>query len=402
MTTIQNTTVTYDGERFTFNTATTLREEVDMLRRQGANNIDTLKGFKVAYIKDGELGVDDCGFRTIGTLEIDSDGDLDYTTALGGGQRGNIDSSGRVRGSNSHSRTYPTGSDFYIEASYFTTKPQLGKAKKVTVKQAMAGGESLAQIADKYYVGVARPDSLEPLKLGNCGRSDDHEAPVEGHFYIAHYKSYTLSIGNWHIAYHQGETASFIGTSDGDSSPAWNVVLLPKVVETGYTTHMPLSEMTFEDVRKFLDAIGAGTAIRFYLGTEVDNLVAKPSGYDSDAPGNQFKTTIDWFGDTVAKRAITLALDDESTLKNFGRGIWIDAETVKRYAPDYYHSATGGGFAEGELIVTPDARILRVVEATEKLITAQHPAGHGETVALPITEGVEYKRIDEEVAKAIL
>lgn len=234
MTTIQNTTVTYNGERFTFNTATTLSEEMARLRRQGVNVLEALEGVKVAYIKDGELGVDDCDYRTIGTLGMDSDGDLGYTTALGDGQRGNIDSSGRVRRRNSHYITYPTGSDFYVEASYFAAKPHLGKVQKITVEQAIA-----------------------------------------------------------------------------------------------------------------------------------------------------------------------FVLNDEFTLKTFGTCIWIDADTVKRYAPDYY-SVPGGDFAEGALIATPDARILRVVEVTDKFIIAQHPAGHGETIALPITEGVEYKRVDEEVASAIL
>lgn len=401
MTAIQNTTVTYNGERFTFNTATTLSEEMARLRRQGGNVVGALKGFKVAYIKDGELGVDDCDHRTIGTLDVDSDGDLDYTTALGDGQRGNIDSSGRVRRRNSHYITYPTDSDFYVEASYFAAKPHLGKVQKITVEQAIANGESLSEIAEKYYVGVARPGSLEPLKLSNRGNSNDCEAPVEGHFYTARHSGPNLRIGDWYIADHDGHTASSIDTSGGSSSTSWNVVLLPKGGEAGYTTHLPLSEMTLEDVRKFLNAVGVGTEIQFYLGTKPGNLVARPLSYDPDAPGNRFKSANDWRGYTGATKAIASVLNDEFTLKTFGTCIWIDADTVKRYAPDYY-SVPGGDFAEGALIATPDARILRVVEVTDKFIIAQHPAGHGETIALPITEGVEYKRVDEEVASAIL
>lgn len=402
MTAIQNAAVTFRSKRFTFNTATTLREEMDKLRRAGADIAEALKGFRVAYIKDGELGVDNHDHCTIGILDVDGDGNLDYITELGDGQCGNIDTNGRVHDRNSCHRTYPSGSDLYIEASYFTPKPRLGRTKVITLAQAQDAGMSLTQIANEYYVGVAKPNSTKTLALEGRGPSEREKVAMEGNFYNAHVQGTNLCIGGWYIARANGLTHISIDTEGGPSDVDWTIVLMPRSGDINYSTHMPLSEMTLEDVCKFLKAVGAMTDIQFYLGTKVDNLVVKPLSYDCDAPGNNFKNRGDWYGDIVTKGAITLALHDESTLKNFGRGIWIDADTVNRYAPAYYHGVTGGDFAEGELIATPDARILRVVEVTEKFIITQHPAGHGETIALPITKGVEYKRVNEEVARAIL
>lgn len=393
-------TITRRGERYTFNTATTLREELAKLRGKGADVIETLKDFKVAYIKGGELGRDDCNYDTIGTLGS-RDGELDFTTGLGSGQRGNIDSSGQVAYRNSRRGSFPSGSDLYIEASYFTGKPQLGRAKTTTLTEALAQGVSPEKIVEDYYLGVAKPDSLKTLNIENRGDPDEKKVSIEGHFYNAELRNSGFRIGDWYIANRSGVTAGAISTSEGSSKDNWTVVLSPKNGETDFTTHMPLSEMTLEDVRAFLGAIGTDTDAKFYLGCNEQHLTMEELHYDHDAPRRNFVENGDWYGDYTTKKALTLAITNESTLETFGQHVWIDAETVKQYAPSYY-SLPGGNFAEGALIATPDARILRVIEVTEKFIIAQHPAGHGETVALPITEGVEYKRVDEAVAASIL
>lgn len=400
MTTTKTVTVTHRGERYAFNTATTLREELAKLRSKDASVIDALSGFKVAYIKDGKLGCDDCEYDTIGTLEPRG-GELDFTTALGDGQRGNIDSDGQVTYRNSRRGSFPSGSDLYIEASYFTGKHQLGRVKPITLTEVLAEGATPEEVVEDYYVGVAKPNSLETLNIENRGDSDGKKVAVHGHFYEARFDASDIRIGEWFIANRHGVTAGSIQTSGGNSKADWTVVLLPKGGGTDFTTHLPLSEMTLEGAREFLKAIGTETNVKFYLGRNELHLIAKELHYDHDAPRRNFVENGDWYGDYTTKKALTLALTNESTLETFGQFVWIDAETVKRYAPSYY-SLPGGDFAEGALIATPDARILRVIEVTDKFIIAQHPAGHGETIALPITEGVEYKRVDEAVAASIL
>lgn len=400
MTTIKTVTVTRRGERYTFNTATTLREELVKLRAKGADVIETLKGFKVAYIKDGKLGRDDCEYDTIGTFDS-RNGQLDFTNALGDGQRGNIDSGGQVAYRNSQHDSFPAGSDLYIEASYFTGKPQLGRVKPITLTRALADGADIEKIVEDYYVGVAKPASLETLELENRGDSGDKKVAMDGHFYEAYFRAGNIRIGEWFIANRQGVTADSIRTSGGSSKADWTVVLFPKEGGTDFTTHMPLAEMTLEDAREFLKAIGTETNVKFYLGRNEHHLTVEELHYDHDAPRHKFVQNGDWYGDYTTKKALTLAITNESTLETFGQFVWIDAETVKQYAPSYY-SLPGGDFTEGALIATPDARILRVIEVTDKFIIAQHPAGHGETITLPITEGVEYKRVDEAVAASIL
>lgn len=403
------TTVKFNDTKYTFNTSTTLYEELKRLKAEGRDPLKELGGVLVAHIHDGMLGVDDQGNATIGEI-YDWQGVIDFKTNMGTGQNANISTIGRVSLANCKRDSYESGEDFYLEASYFQKRPRLGAPGRIRrMIDVLAEGVSPEEIAEGYLIGLATPEApeeavgLHAFPLGS--------KPLVGvdsaHFHetVAHGVGGTLRVRDWNIAHFNGTACEYVNTTAGYSQCDWVVLLKPKRPVGGdYITHMPLSEMTLGDAKAMMDSIGMHNSFNVYIGDSEDSLSpAVVCKYDDDAPGANYSSLADFYTtmgislefDRAVIGVLAAVFSCEQALATIGSSIWFDAKTIREHAPKYYYEPEGrvGGKVEVGSRIAMSGAVLNVIDVTDKYIIARHASRAGASVALPLETDGTYELI---------
>lgn len=398
-----NKVITVNGT--SFRTDKTLAELVAIAKDKGID-VNTFKDYKAARFNEAETGFAkaDLGEDVCGTIEV-ADGALRAYTSKG---QGFIDSDHTVSyGPSDSSGNSPRGAALYAEKALVDKimgdAVLLGRpSKRQKLTDFLANG-GILPLGEKIAFSITRGGDMNRLTFDAIAEEEVTSIPG---VYLGHREGNDLHTQAWYIADGlTGETAFAIKALDGTLSGSSDTVWLEDACATGvYEGYLPLSELTDDEIKAMLGSIGTYTDFALHIGSRDGDKVEATVRFDEDADGNKFAITPDFRGErsVLALAALVLNLDGNNVTKAARAGVWIDAETVKNHLPEFYHDNSASGIEVGSIIATPDARILRVVEVTEKFIIGQHPAGHGETVALPITEGVEYKVVDPAAAEAIL
>lgn len=398
-----NKVITVDGT--SFRTDKTLAELVVIAKDKGID-INTFKDYKAARFNKDETGFAEADFGEIvcGTIRV-----------LGEWLRANT-SKGQSFISDNYTMSYapssptgnsPEGAALYVEKALadkiMGDAVKLGRpSKRQKFSDFVANGGTL-EGDEKIAFSITRGGDTNRLTL--CSVNGDEKTSTPG-VYLGHRCGKDLHTQAWFVADGwTGETASFIQAANGVTSRSTDTVWLEDVHALElYEDYLPLSELDDDEIDAMLESIGVGQDFTLYFGSRDGEKTAASVSFDSDALRNDYSATIDYNAERAecALAALVLSLQGSDVTKAARANVWIDAETVKNHLPEFYHNNSVSDIEAGSIIATPDARILRVVEVTEKFIIGQHPAGHGETVALPITEGVEYMVVDPAVVGAIL
>ena len=398
-----NKVITIDGT--SFRTDKTLAELVAIAEDKGIA-INTFKDYKAARFNKDETGfavadLDEVVCGTIGVLgkqlrahtpKSQSFINSDYTMSYG---------------PSSPTGNSPEGAALYVEKALadkiMGDGVKLGRAsKRQKFSDFVANGGTL-EGDEKIAFSITRDGDMNRLTLRTIG--DDEKTSTPG-VYLGYRSGQDLRTRSWFVADGvTGETASHVLALDDVTTNSSDTVWLEDIKgDAPYEDYLPLSELDDDEIKAMLESIGVGKDFTLYFGSRDGEKTAASVSFDSDAPRNRYATPLDFAGGRSERSlaALVLNLRGSAMAKAVRANVWIDAETVKNHLPEFYHDNSVSGIEVGGIIATPDARILRVVEVTEKFIIGQHPAGHGETVALPITEGVEYKVVDPAAAEAIL
>lgn len=398
-----NKVITIDGT--SFRTDKTLAELVAIAKDKGID-INTFKDYKAARFSTTETGfaTADLEEDVRGTIEV-VDGGLRAYTSKG---QGFIDSDHTMSyGPSDRRGNSPRGAALYAEKALVDKimggLVLLGRpSKRQKLTDFLAGGGKLPMGASIAF-SITRGGDMNRLTLDSINEEEVTSTPG---VYLGHCDGNDLHTQTWYIADGlTGGTAYAIKALDGTLSSSSDTVWLEDVHATGvYEDYLPLSELTDDEINAMLESIGAHTDFKLYVGSHDGDKTEVTVSFDEDAARNSFSRVVDIMGSQSARAlaALVLNLGGNDVTKVVRASAWIDAETVKNHLPEFYNDGGTSGIEVGSIIATPDARILRVVEVTEKFIIGQHPAGHGETVALPITEGVEYKVVDPAAVEAIL
>lgn len=398
-----NKVITVNGT--SFRTDKTLAELVAIAKDKGID-VNTFKDYKAARFNEAETGFAkaDLGEDVSGTIEV-AGGVLRAYTSKG---QGFIDSDHAMSyGPSSPTGNSPEDAALYVEKALadkiMGDAVLLGRpTKRQKLTDFVANGGTL-EGDEKIAFSITRDGDMNRLTL--CSMGDNEKTSTSG-VYLGYRCGKDLYTKAWFVADGAtGETASFIQARDGATTISSDTVWLEDAHATElYEDYLPLSELDDDDIKAMLESIGVGEDFTLYFGSRDGEKTAASVSFDSDAPRNRYATPLDFTGGRSERSlaALVLNLRGSAMAKAVRASVWIDAETVKNHLPEFYHGNSVSGIEVGSIIATPDARILRVVEVTEKFIIGQHPAGHGETVALPITEGVEYMVVDPAVVGAIL
>lgn len=398
-----NKVITVNGT--SFRTDKTLAELVAIAKDKGID-VNTFKDYKAARFNEAETGFAkaDLGEDVCGTIEV-ADGALRAYTSK-------VQSFINDDYAMSYDPSSPTGNS-RLGAALYAEKALVDKivgslvllgrpSKRQKLTDFLAGGGKLP-MGEKIAFSITRGGDMNRLTFDAIAEEEVTSIPG---VYLGYREGNDLHTQAWYIADGlNGGTAFAIKALDGTLSGSSDTVWLEDGHATGiYEDYLPLSELTDDEINAMLGSIGTHTDFKLYVGPHDGDKAEVTVSFDEDAARNSFSRVVDIMGTQFARAlaALVLNIDGNDVTKVVRASAWVDAETVKNHLPEFYHDNNTSGIEVGSIIATPDARILRVVEVTEKFIIGQHPAGHGETVALPITEGVEYKVVDPAAAEAIL
>ena len=388
-----------------FRTDKTLAELVALAKDKGID-VNTFKDYKAARFNEAETG-----FAKADLGEI-------VCGAIGGvGERLRAHTSkGQSFISNDYTMNYgpssatgnsPKGAALYVEKALadkiMGDGVKLGRVSKRQKFSDFVANGGILEGEGKIAFSITRGGDMNRLILRNI--VDDEVTSTPG-VYLGYRCGKDLHTSAWYVAAGgTGETSPYVLVLGGVSTTSTDTVWLEDCHTVDfYEDYLPLSVLDDDEIKAMLESIGVGREFTLYFGSRDGEKTAASVSFDSDAPRSNYAVHLDYNGEHAERALATLALSLQGSDVNKAvrANVWIDAETVKNHLPEFYHDNSASGIEVGSIIATPDARILRVVEVTEKFIIGQHPAGHGEAVALPITEGVEYKVVDPAAAEAIL
>lgn len=218
---------------------------------------------------------------------------------------------------------------------------------------------------------------------------------VRGRTLLVHSRADHWSIANTAT----GKTCGFIGLegafgySSGSLHETW---IEGGEMEESYEEYLPLSALTYEELKTLGNSIAPETSFPLYVDLEGGGKAKVGVVFDEDAPGNGFRCPEDFAGRGYPSIVGMAALCRDHTLFNtFRKSIYLDAKTVKEYLPSLYHETKAPEpIKVGNVALTPQGETLEIVELTESFIIAKGYAVKGESaraLALPISQAETLK-----------
>lgn len=275
-------------------------------------------------------------------------------------------------------------------------KVLLGKPEHVmTMDEFLAYGFKLEDIPSRFLVGLAPHGESGPVEVVN-------EAPAVntlGNFYEVKLKDCGLvSPYGWVLVGANGGPTIGVETRHyGVSDLEWSIL----IARAYHVDYMPVSELGLDGMRKVLADIGAYRDINVYVGQNVDNLIERKLSYDFDARDNKFCRVTDYHGGMLGIGLLADAMVNDEAFSTLAPLIWLDADTIKKYAPGFYHTQAPV-LNIGDYALTVTSRIIKVTAIEADAIRAVPVRGSGGDLVLTHTSQDGLIKLDGELVKQLL
>lgn len=283
-----------------------------------------------------------------------------------------------------------------------SNKAWLGKSdpKPMTLLNFLANGHELSDAPGNFLVGIVPTGMSEPVEI-----MDDTPALVNGgYFYeVRCVRGELRTESSWGIVSPgaEGATPDIETLKYGFSHSGWEVLFLPKRNHPKYQDYLPLSEFGMVALEEVLRSVGEYEEFRVYVGANPASLLRCHIWYDRDAPANNFGDRLDYDGTPTGFTMLAKAMSCRNAFNKLAPLMWFDAETVKRYAPDFYH-APKVEWSEGDYALTMRGRIVMVSEVDGDDVYAVPATTKEPGLAVKYVDGECLSKVDGKLVEELL